>query len=452
MKSKAIIRFIIILALFCCPSLSNAQNWLPLDKGIGFPYATINHLMADTTSNLIYASGSFTTDGNNNPLRGITKWDGTKWDSVGNVHIGNGSKFGICKYKDTVLLSGRFYSSLLPSQLAKWDGIKWDTIMHTDNLDVNCFLEKNGILYFGGYFNKCGNDSTFSLGKYNGSTFSGLSPCYEINNAIICCMAFFQDTLYVGGNFYLFPLLPIAGLAKWDGFNLVPVNSEFINSQCTIEAMTVYRNELYIGGYFTKASGFTGDFIMKWDGHQFYEVGGGTNQRVTCMKVYNDELYVGGWFTEVGGVSCKNIAKWDGSQWTILNNDDFDEFYCIRDICIYKDELYIAGTFRTIGGDSINNVAKYNHPLSSVNSLSENENSLFIFPNPFQSAATVELPYDLEDGTLLIYDIIGKEVKRIENLQGKEISISGEGLVNGMYFFKVIDGNTNVGQGKMVVE
>ncbi|MCK9613493.1 MAG: T9SS type A sorting domain-containing protein [Bacteroidales bacterium] len=445
-KTALIICFVIFLITV---RGSQSQNWLPLDKGIGHPYATIYHLLPD--SNFIYISGSFTEDGNKIPMRGISKWNGIKWDSVGDANKFNGTKGGIYKYHDTLMTSSIFYD-MWHVNFAKLNGSIWDTLPNTDDLAVNCFVEKDGILYMGGGFFKCGNDSTFLLGKYDGTSFSGMTPLYNNHTSgyAVSCMAFFQDTLYIGGLFYLYPQFPIACFAKWDGYNIIPVSMQFNNTTCIIETMTLYKNELYIGGEFYKVNGFTGDCIMKWDGHQFSEVGDGTNQRVTCMKVYNNELYVGGWFTEVGGSSCKNIAKWDGQQWTCLNDEEFDEFYCLRDICIINDELYVGGSFRKIGNDSISSIAKYNHPL---NSIQEHHGTLTAnYPNPFTEYTTLIFSKQLNEATLQVYDIIGKEVMRMENLNGKEIRISRNGISKGMYFFRVVEGNINVGKGKMIVE
>jgi len=58
----------------------------------------------------------------------------------------------------------------------------------------------------------------------------------------------------------------------------------------------------------------------------------------------------------------------------------------------------------------------------------------------------------LFNASLIFYDILGNEVKRMENLNGKEIMISRNGMRNGMYFFRVVDGNTIAGQGKLIIE
>ena len=438
MKKLILLEYLLIL-ISIFPLKSFSQNWLPLDKGLK---GGITHLLSDTSDNMIYAVGSFKKVGNPDSLRGVAKWDGIKWSSVGiDSILTSAQRFGIYKYRDTLIISGIFnewpYSSLL-----KLNNNTWETFPKTTGVHTTCFAEKDGILYFGGGFYACGNDSTYGLGKYDGTSFSGLTPCYQPNDVYFACMAFYQDTLYVGGCFYLYPPYytspSIAGLAKWDGQNLIQVNSEFtIINACTVETMVVYNNELYIGGYFTKSSGFTGDFIMKWDGHQFSEVGGGANQRVTCMKVYKNELYVGGWFTTIGDMPCNNIAKWDGNQWIALNYDAFDDPSPIRDICIYNDELYVAGNFFKIGNDSIRTIAKLNHPLTSIKKNAMHENSLNVYPNPSNgNNISVSFPY-ITSGDYQLLNVLGEVVSNGNIMSTDKIEINLGGIAQGCYFVKV---------------
>jgi len=437
--------FIIILIMV---KGSQSQNWLPLGNGVG---GTINKLYADTVSNLLYVTGAFSAN-SDNIFGGVAKWDGITWDTLPNCQSTyTPSKFKVFKYSDTLYISGYFYYTPQNStNIARWNGSIFDTIPGTRDMNIYCTAEKSDTLYLGGFFKKCGNDSAFSLCKYDGCHFTAITPNYD-GNAYILCMTFYKDTLYVGGNFGLYSDPSIASFAKWDGAGLLSVSEQFSNVNCTIETMAVYKDELYVGGAFRKSDGFTGDYIMKWDGHQFTEVGGGTNQRVTCMKVYNNELYVVGWFTSVGNIECHNLAKWDGTQWICLNHDAFDFTFSLRDLSFLNDRLYIAGMFDKIGNDSIHNIAMYNHPLSSIQE-SYDDLKTTNYPNPFINYTTLLFSKPLIDATLHVYDILGKEVKRMENLKGKEITLSRNGISKGMYFFRVVEGNINVGKGKMVVE
>ena len=78
--------------------------------------------------------------------------------------------------------------------------------------------------------------------------------------------------------------------------------------------------------------------------------------------------------------------------------------------------------------------------------------TLNLFPNPFSTSSTLRLSTTIQNGKLSIYDVLGKEVKQIKNLNGKEIIIQKENLKTGMYFFRIEDKNGIVGNGKMVIE
>jgi hypothetical protein len=303
-------------------------------------------------------------------------------------------------------------------------------------MNIYCTAEKSDTLYLGGFFKKCGNDSAYSLCKYDGHHFTAITPNYD-GNAYILCMTFYKDTLYVGGNFGLNSDPSIASLAKWDGAGLLSVSEQFSNVNCTIETMAVYKDELYVGGAFRKSDGFTGDYIMKWDGHQFTEVGGGTNQRVTCMKVYNNELYVGGWFTSVGNIECDNVAKWDGTQWICLNHDAFDFTFSLRDLSFLNDRLYIAGMFDKIGNDSIHNIAMYNHPLTSVTENNKENSQLIVYPNPVTSNEfTISFPF-ITSGTLQVVNLLGEVIMTYYICNAAKFNINIEALSKGCYIIKV---------------
>ena len=87
-----------------------------------------------------------------------------------------------------------------------------------------------------------------------------------------------------------------------------------------------------------------------------------------------------------------------------------------------------------------------------ITEIINNKIKIVVFPNPFLNFTKVILPNPLSSGLISIYDILGKEVKRLVNLNGKEIIIQKENLKTGMYFFRIEDKNGIVGNGKMVVE
>jgi len=406
--------FLLILVSLWGIPFGMSQTWLPLDKGIECLHAGTNvrHIVVDTVTDKLFVSGTFAEDGNCIPMRGIAQWNGHSWDSIGRGSEGMIPRFEMVMYNDTLYANGNFYDDNTNLYLAKWNGAYWDTLPNTSKTILAC-AQKDGALYMGGAFNYVG-DSTFMLVKYDGSQLSSiLSPCNELSEGFINALAFYHDTLYVGGYYDYAPCKTLGSLGKWDGTGLQLVSPEFANdgSNCNIEAMVEYQGELYIGGYFLQSHGYAGDFIMKWNGSTFSPVGTGMNNRVRCMKVYNGKLYVGGYFTNAGGVASNYIAMWDGSNWNPITTDTFNipggALLTVDAIDVYHDSLIIGGSFTSINGDTAcRKIAKYNSALTGIGERTRS-NVMSLFPNPANDQITIEFTSSLNT-VLEIKNILGQ--------------------------------------------
>jgi hypothetical protein len=413
--------FTIIISVFVLGhSTLFAQNWVPLDKGIDCFYnGGIGSILIDSAADKIYISGAFHDDGNCTTMMGLAQWDGFRWDSIGaNGNQGSAVKSPLCKYKDTLYSFGNLY---LPPvfRSMKFNGTNWDTLSNGPNEAPMCYAEKNGDLYFGGYFDRCGSDSTFLLGKYDGQQFSGLTPYHGPQGGqVIKSIVFYQDTLYVAGNFsYNLGTTP-ADFAKYYNGDLQTIHSQFSGTGAgsIIETMVVYRDEIYLGGYFTQQDGYAGNYIMKWNGHAFSEVGGGTNGRVLTMKVYKNKLYVGGYFTQVGDSITSYLAAWDGTDWHPLTQDTFVfSPPMISAIDFYHDSLIIGGAFLSINGDTnLQRIAKYNHAVGQEADTNPETTDFSFYPNPVFDVLHLTLDVSIEQEIIVrIYDIRGRLIREL---------------------------------------
>ncbi|MBK6338191.1 MAG: T9SS type A sorting domain-containing protein [Bacteroidetes bacterium] len=79
-----------------------------------------------------------------------------------------------------------------------------------------------------------------------------------------------------------------------------------------------------------------------------------------------------------------------------------------------------------------------------------------VFPNPMSTEATVKIDQsvDLEGGkvSFLIYNIVGKEVFRVNIVRTKEIKIINENLLPGLYFFQLVDNGKILSTGRISVK
>jgi hypothetical protein len=76
-----------------------------------------------------------------------------------------------------------------------------------------------------------------------------------------------------------------------------------------------------------------------------------------------------------------------------------------------------------------------------------------IYPNPFSNSAVFRCNTEgLSDASLVIYDITGRVVKRMDNIGTNEFGINSEGLNGGMYFYRLVQGPELIYTGKFVIE
>jgi len=87
-----------------------------------------------------------------------------------------------------------------------------------------------------------------------------------------------------------------------------------------------------------------------------------------------------------------------------------------------------------------------------ISELQNSNHFSFAFPNPFSQTATIRFDKELYHSSFKLFDIFGQVVNSIENISGKEITISRENLSAGVYFYTVIDKNASLYSGKVIIQ
>ncbi|HKZ67706.1 MAG TPA: T9SS type A sorting domain-containing protein [Chitinophagaceae bacterium] len=78
-----------------------------------------------------------------------------------------------------------------------------------------------------------------------------------------------------------------------------------------------------------------------------------------------------------------------------------------------------------------------------------------IYPNPFAEKATFKFGTGetvYADAEFIVYDIMGKEVKRIEDINTYEFEIDMTDFDNGFYFYKFVQAETILATGKFIIK
>jgi len=460
---KKLIKYLIlVVAFFVGNSLTTfAQNrW----EGFGLTFdRPITCFYSDTTENVLYMGGEFKTV-NSIYVRGIIKWDGISFHSLG-LGVDQGSTpeiYSVTKYQNDIYVCGNIanVNNFPINGITKWNGVKWDSLQsgvteinHLTHGVINSMVIYNNELCVAGSFSYAGDVPALSVARWNGSTWSDMYgyPGYITKPNewyLLYTMATFNNELYVGGSIEDSSNNKV-GIMRWTGIKWEVVGGGIIGNQSDVYCMAVYKNELYVGGCFNKADGNIGNGIQKWDGQTWKEVGDGVTltgnyfSAVQSMYVYNNILFATGAFDKAGSITTPNwLASWDGSKWCTLTKDTFGSPATI--FTEYQDTLILYGGFIINNDTNLTALVKYLEP-SFTDSCSQTygvpeivyENGISIFPNPATNYFIITTENnDILPKTVNIYTIEGVLVKQ-EQFTDNEISIETSTLVPGLYIIEV---------------
>ena len=105
-------------------------------------------------------------------------------------------------------------------------------------------------------------------------------------------------------------------------------------------------------------------------------------------------------------------------------------------------------------GSVTNAVSALNLTTLSTNDMGSLENGVKVYPNPFADNTTISIgkSVTLSNAEIHIYDVVGKEVKLISNIQSHEFTIDRNNLANGMYFYKLLNKGEAINSGKLIIK
>ena len=232
-------------------------------------------------NNELYITGNFSNAGGT-PTRGIAKWNGTQWDSVGGPGLNTSPGYSghdLMVFNNDLILAGGFTSvnGVYVRGIAAWDGVSFDSVGSPSALYSGYRLASyNNNLYVSGtiLFDSIGH----YIGRWNGQIWDSVG--IGVNNTVRT-MTVYNNELYVMGEFDSVGQQSILGIARWNDTTWNSVGSG-------LDLMNTHFDTLIIG---MDTILYPQEFIIS-----------------SC--VYNNALYVGGFFSMIGGVSANSIARW----------------------------------------------------------------------------------------------------------------------------------------------
>ncbi len=73
-----------------------------------------------------------------------------------------------------------------------------------------------------------------------------------------------------------------------------------------------------------------------------------------------------------------------------------------------------------------------------------------LWPNPFRDRVMLIAGVPLKNGVLVVYDALGREIRRVESLHGDQVEVDLSGVGAGLYYFGVKEDGKDLGNGKIV--
>lgn len=115
--------------------------------------------------------------------------------------------------------------------------------------------------------------------------------------------------------------------------------------------------------------------------------------------------------------------------------------------------LYVSGNSAYTNEQKNIVTIKYDSPVG-LSELNNPYSNITLFPNPFTNSAIVIIEEELlsKNVSFHLFDLYGKEVKTITNIQNSKLNITRDNLSNGMYTFKLIHGDNTFSTGKLILQ
>lgn len=283
-------------------------------------------------------------------------------------------------------------------------------------------------------------------------------------------------------------------LMKGNLTNLTPIcNVSFGTSYASDQGNDIYVNgldEVYVTGHNSTVAGAV--YIARFDMTNpavinvwnINSTGSGTGSGNDILLGTNGYVYVSGMVSVSGGIQFGSLpslspvgayvvglSSWNGipiwgstlyataSQCNGLAEDDGNlstDHGFVNLICGNLTGGSTQAYLHKVTQEGLEFSARYGHtePIENNIPLSDGDLST-IFPNPFNNTATLKLQSSIDAAaapvSILIFDMTGRIVERIDNVTSQETTISGENFVNGIYFYQVIQNESIVSTGKMMI-
>jgi hypothetical protein len=250
----------------------DGQSWSALGDGLEKAAGTSDpwgYVLKVWDDNL-YVCGNFLNAGGDTANR-IARWDGSNWYSF-NLGLSPNNVWDMEMYHGNLYAGGSFnhavYEDFYFRGIMKWNGTDWDSV-GTTGLDgtgtIRALCVYNDDLYAAGDFVTVDDVTCNGIAKYNDGTeqWSALGNGGGIEGfgKNIADLYVYNNELYITGSFYYMDGIPVNKICKWDGSQFCAISNGLDENAIK---MTVYNNQLIVAGNFFSADGQNFNNILRY--------------------------------------------------------------------------------------------------------------------------------------------------------------------------------------------
>ncbi|OQB69941.1 MAG: Fibronectin type III domain protein [Spirochaetes bacterium ADurb.Bin133] len=220
--------------------------------------------------------------------------------------------------------------------------------------NINCMVQKDGILYIGGSFSR--------VGRFTQGALLDMSSDYEdanfpaVNGSIRRVISDGGGGWIIGGGFTQVGAYTRNRIAWINSDGSVRDWNPNVNGE--VYTLAVSGNNVYVGGYFTSIGGKARNRIAAIDITTGLATDWNPNadRAVRALAVSGSNVYVGGYFTSIGGKARNRIAAIDITTGLATDWNPNASYY-VYTLAASGSNVYVGGDFTTIGGKSRNYIA-----------------------------------------------------------------------------------------------
>jgi hypothetical protein len=399
----------------------------------------------------IYAVGNFMEAGLTNVMF-VARWNGYQWLPLGSGT--SGTTETVTQIGSDIYVGGSFYNSPAHN-LAKWDGSTWSAVDENFSGPVYALAAQGTDLFVGGAFTGATSMNLDYIARWDGASWHHLGSGI---NDYVYDFEVQGGRVYVGGEFTTAGGYTVNRVAYWESSAWHPMGT---GVDGTVQAVVADGSDVYVAGEFLNAGGSLVRRVARWNGSSWSALGWGLSGGIVYdLAIFDGTLYAGGSFTLTGTDPLNGLARWDGSEWVPIGSGvaggaatvfsiDFDD----------AGNMIVGGSFGQAGGTPSYNFGVWNRialtggtggkPSPGITALYQN------YPNPFNPVTTITYRVsEITRVSLVVYDVSGRRVKILvdeikqPNSAGHEVrwdgtNETGQTVVSGTYFYRLITGNVD---------